>query len=266
MKRFVIFAFIASIVIFGFFYLAAPDLPVKYNIGQIDNRFGLSQEEITAMSEDVAARWNKAMGKEVLVYDADAKLKINLVYDQRQANLNKLMTETTGLNLANTNISSAKKRLEDEITEFEKDLEAYNRDVQHWNNIGGAPKEQYQKLQKRRQDLESRENSLIRAAQLLDSNIDSYNRDLSSLRDELKENKGKVEESGIYEYPGEKINIYMFGDKNELRLILMHEFGHALGAKHTDNPASVMYPLMEKQNFEDPVPLQEDINAVEKSL
>ncbi|MDW5308229.1 matrixin family metalloprotease, partial [Acinetobacter baumannii] len=29
---------------------------------------------------------------------------------------------------------------------------------------------------------------------------------------------------------------------------LAHEFGHALGLKHTDDPKSLMYPLLKEQD------------------
>ncbi len=265
MKRFFIFAVIASILII-FLYFAFADLPVKYSIGQIDSRFNISQDEMTRLSEDAANRWNWALDKDVLIYDPNAPFKINLVYDQRQANLEKLRTEVSGLNLANTSISSTKEQLEDMIEEFERDLEKHNRDVAYWNNIGGAPRGTYQMLQKKKLELENRQNNLIQAIQLLNSNIQTYNRDLSSLKNELKENEGKVEAQGSYKRSEKKIDIFMFGNQNELRLVLMHEFGHALGAEHTDDPASIMYRLIGKQNFDDPMPLKEDIDAVEKGF
>ena len=45
------------------------------------------------------------------------------------------------------------------------------------------------------------------------------------------------------EYTGKEINIYQFGNRKDLILALSHEFGHALGMNHVENPKSVMYYL-----------------------
>lgn len=52
------------------------------------------------------------------------------------------------------------------------------------------------------------------------------------------------------QFNGREINIYEFQNINDLRLTLAHELGHGLGILHTDDPESLMYPILEKQNFE----------------
>lgn len=62
---------------------------------------------------------------------------------------------------------------------------------------------------------------------------------------ESKDNKTIV--VGNYENgaDGKNINVYRFKDAAELTRILAHEFGHALGLNHTDNPKSIMYWLID---------------------
>lgn len=262
----VVFIIIAALTV-AFLYFTFANPPTEYSIGQIDNRFGISKNEAVSLSKSAAYRWNKALGKKVLVYDANASLKIDFIYDQRQADFDKLRTKIANLNLARTNASNTKQQLEQEIAEYETDLEKYNRDVEFWNSIGGAPKGTYQILQNRKLELQDRRSSLMRESQLLDNSIQTYNSDIANLQNELKEKEGKVEEQGVYKQQENKIEVYMFANKRHLRLLLMHEFGHALGAGHTNNPASIMYPLgSEEQNLEDPRPLKEDIDAVKKGL
>jgi hypothetical protein len=59
--------------------------PVAYRIGAIDSRFEISTTTVIAEANTAAAIWNKAAGKAVLAYDADALMTINLIYDEREA-------------------------------------------------------------------------------------------------------------------------------------------------------------------------------------
>ena len=45
------------------------------------------------------------------------------------------------------------------------------------------------------------------------------------------------------------ITIYQFDDENRLVRVLAHEFGHALGLKHNDNPKAIMYRLMQSDSL-----------------
>lgn len=50
------------------------------------------------------------------------------------------------------------------------------------------------------------------------------------------------------QFKGKQIFIYEFSSIDDLRLTLAHEFGHALGLKHTHNPKSLMYPRIKEQD------------------
>ncbi len=59
-----------------------------------------------------------------------------------------------------------------------------------------------------------------------------------------------------------KVNIYHFEDIDNLRVVLAHEFGHALGLSHTKNPMSIMYPRIKLQNDRTLKLTDEDIQAI----
>ena len=60
--------------------------PVAYGLGAVDPRFETATSTLLAQAKAAANIWNKAQGETLLVYDSDAGLKINLVYDEREAN------------------------------------------------------------------------------------------------------------------------------------------------------------------------------------
>lgn len=263
-KRWLPFLVIGLLVIIIWAYYPSNDcnLPVKYSIGKVDSRFNLTRDEIANISKDASNRWNNAFGKNILAYDENAALKIDLVYDERQANLDKLRSELSSLNFADMSIGSAKDRLENMISDYEYDLDQYNSDVDYWNSLGGAPSWEYNRLRNEKWDLDDRRTDLIRAANLLDSRIENFNNDMVKLRNELAQNQDKVEIQGLYKQEENKIDIYTFGDNEELRFVLMHELGHALGGEHTNNSSSIMYYLIDQQDFANPAPKQDDLDSI----
>ena len=72
---------------------------------------------------------------------------------------------------------------------------------------------------------------------------------------------GEAREFDQGDYFDSRINIYQFEGISDLRLVLAHELGHALSINHVENPKSIMYYLMEKQDLGNPVLSREDREA-----
>lgn len=253
---------IAGIVIF--IYVAFANFPTQFRIGQVDSRFGISKNEVISMSKDAAKRWNQALDREALVYDNDASLTIDLVYDRRQAELDKLEAEVENITLARDQLSAREQELDNLVSEYEIELDEYERDVDFWNSSSRASEAQYQTLSQRQKDLEDENSRINSEIDQLNSSIDVHNSNIANLNNEIEEKSRQLEKVGAYKDSDNKIDIYVFTEKNLLRLTLMHELGHAIGGlEHTDNPSSIMYSLIDKQNLEDPRPQQEDIDAVD---
>jgi ElaB/YqjD/DUF883 family membrane-anchored ribosome-binding protein len=68
----------------------------------------------------------------------------------------------------------------------------------------------------------------------------------------------------VKEGTNESIKIFQFADQSQLKTVLAHEAGHALGLQHVNNPKSVMYHMMGKQNMFNLKLTAEDIAAIKE--
>src|SRR5688572_18846104 len=58
--------------------------PITWRVGEIDARFGLTNEELLEIMASAEAVWEKPSGVDLFRYDADGSMPINFVYDARQ--------------------------------------------------------------------------------------------------------------------------------------------------------------------------------------
>ena len=58
--------------------------PIAYRLGPVDERFGLSGDEVLAALRQAGAVWEQGLGRKLFTYDPRAPLTVNLVFDDRQ--------------------------------------------------------------------------------------------------------------------------------------------------------------------------------------
>lgn len=262
--------------------------PIEYAIGEVDPKFGISKDQLIQDSREAEKVWENSSGKDLFKYNSEAKLKINLIFDERQQgsieadilenNLQKLDAahESTIEKYASlsSNYNNKLKAYNANVAEYEKKISDYNKKVKKINSQGGASQDEYDDLKKDREnikemfeDLESDRqylNALAgktnQVAKQENSIVNQYNANVATYKNKFG---GSMEfEKGVFD--GENINIYQFRENSDLKMTLIHEMGHALGIGHLNNLDSIMYYLMGDQNLENPELTEEDLSALKK--
>ncbi|NLE07317.1 MAG: matrixin family metalloprotease [Parcubacteria group bacterium] len=241
---------------------------LKYSIGRFDKEFGISEVEFKSYIAKAEQVWEEVLARDIFIYEPDADFKINLIYDERQLEtIQKQKTEfglsviedsfkklDTQFNLFKNNYEVKVENYENALADFQDRKSTYETKVLEWNSRGGAPKNIFESLEAERIYLNSEASRLNAEV----SSINTMTRQLNTLLEErnkkaseynrvaksYNEKYGEGLEFNQAEYnSGGQINVYQFNTKTDLILALAHEFGHALGMDHVENPNSVMYYL-----------------------
>lgn len=236
--------------------------PISVSVESVDQRFKISKADAIKVTKDAVERWNTQGKKTLFVYDENSKLKVNLVYDERQAELDKITDLNDNLNTHRESVDKLEEKFKTDLVSYQNDLAKYNEDVEKWNKKGGAPTDVFQKLQTEKFSLDKRREVLVQAADELNIEVEDYNAEVGELNQVVNSSKDSIITQGLYRYPDDEIEIYTFGNFDELRLVLMHEMGHALGLEHALKNKSLMYFMLGDQDLADPALTSEDLDMV----
>lgn len=246
-------------------------VPIVYDIGTLDERFGVSRDGVRAAVSEAESLWEDATGRNLFTYSEGADFTINFIFDERQQEtyeeqgLRDLLDQKEGMS---EGIRGQYEALVEEYEElrasyelrvsaYENRLATHNGEVAYWNNQGGAPSDVYERLNETQGALDTEQKALNRIVRDLNQLVDGINilgergnttvRDYNENVEAYNERFTESREFTQGDYRGDHINIYQFNDTEELRLVLAHELGHALSLEHVEDERSVMYFLMEGQ-------------------
>ena len=241
-----------GLVVFFFVAYKLPticDQTVHYSTGSIDDRFNLTKEELLTDIKQATNVWSNIAGKNLFVYDPDADLKINLVYDERQSLSTQIKnTSDTALKdkgALDWEMAGYKAR----VAEFDKRLQALNSKIEYWNSQGGAPQEEFDKIKAEQESLKTEADSLNALASRLNITVEDYNvkvNQLNQTENTLESVLQVKPEAGLYDPKNNRIDVYFNTSHNELIHTLEHEFGHSLGLEHVNAPNAIMYAKSSK--------------------
>ncbi|MFH1047200.1 MAG: matrixin family metalloprotease [Patescibacteria group bacterium] len=267
--QFLMFLAVAAVVTWWWVNGNVCGLPIKYTIGQVDNRFGLSEAEMLQAIRAAESWWEGNLDQDLFEYDPKGEyiLTINLVYDSRQQatqEFQRIENDRTDLedDLAEIvdeyeELKSVFERRDTVLSEmnrvYDERLAIFERTVDSWNNRGGAPPDVYDELQQEQDKLGSlvdeinglvnQQNELAaRINALADTEsetVQGFNEVVHDFNETFAAESSEEEEQGIY--GSGTINVYQYDNQTDLIMLLAHEMGHALGLGHVDDPQAIMY-------------------------
>lgn len=273
--QFVVFLCMALAVAGTFWYRSTENIcpvPLAYHIGSVAPEFNLSPEQVKVYLADAESVWEKETKQNLFYYTANKGVEVNFIFDERQAEAESQAHQKSVLDSKKSENDSLIATIDGlradfdvrqqdhqkQMSAYESKLNAYNQKVNNYNDQGGAPDAVYKKL-------EAEKNALNRESDTLNKESDTLN-ELAKKINELSQKSGILideynnlvlgynklfgfsREFTQGDYQNKVVNIYKFSNDNEVRKVLAHEFGHALGLDHVEGKSSIMYYLLEDTN------------------
>ncbi|MFH5831136.1 matrixin family metalloprotease [Halalkalibaculum sp. DA384] len=250
--------------------------PVTYRFGDIDSRFNIARPTLEKIMREVEALWSIPGEGDLVYYHEQGEVTINFIYSSEQQFTENEKQLSNRIARARERFKALKQeyakhsetyqqRLDtfnQKVDLYHQELDSFNTKISEWNQSGGIPESEKPRIKEEQQELQVHKRELDRDRRELTALGEQVNRlseQLNSIADRqntlvyhYNERYSHMNEfnQGSYMQTGQqkKINIYQFDDIDNLRLVLAHEVGHALGLPHVENPRSVMYYLMDRQD------------------
>jgi len=264
--------------------------PLTYRIGSIDSRYNITREELKEVIREVENIWESQMGTDLFNYRENGNISVHLIYSEKQKLTEEEQKFSNRIESKGEQIESIKneyERLKDTYSQQKKELQSmishyeevvrnYKSYIESIQRSGGIPRSKKMEVESRQREIKALESEIKDKEQTVESHRQRVNRHSEELNELIAQQNHLITDynrrfaqserfnQGNYIKMGdqERINILQFANRGKLKAVLAHEFGHAMGIKHVENPRSIMHELMQKQNIYNLSLTQEDIQAL----
>jgi Matrixin len=246
-------------------------VPLSYRLGAYDERFALARPVVVDILKEAATAWEVAAGRPLFVYDDAADFTVDFIFEERQerataAESHRVLLDEKAANndAAKAELAALEVRFEAARQAYEKQKDGYearlakfNSLVSDYNQRGGVPPEEWPAIEAESADIKQLQKVVNEEALALNTLVDELNQkreqtsaQIVDYNAEVREYNDRFGEAGAFtqgEFTGTNVTIYKYTNPIELRQVLAHELGHALGIAHVEEKTAIMYYLLEAQ-------------------
>lgn len=221
------------------------------SIGTIDPEFKISREEVERIALEANNEWESEIRK-FFPRIKEEHITINFIHTNDTETGkeeyrwdNKIRTIQSSIQIRRLGYISNLQNLHKEWEVFEEEVNSYDQKRIVWQRSMDVKK--IEDLNLLREYLLKKESTLELKRMSLEKEYDEL-KEMRLVRDSLMNEYGQrlnfKEEItlGVYELNGsnKSIDIYYYNNLEQLKSILLHEFGHVYGVKHVESSSSIM--------------------------
>jgi hypothetical protein len=237
------YLFLFLIVAGSFFYytfflkIKPCEKPLYYDVGSIDPRHKTTKEEFLSLIQKAETVWEKPWGKNLFEYKEDARLSINLVFDEKQKEILRIAEEEDRLDSERTSLQEEKSKLDLIQNRYEKAVTEYENEVRLWNEGPRTNQKTFKALKEKEATVSALNKLLKEEVETYNTLVQEYNKKVENFN-----HTASFEGQAGVAHGDKEVNIFILNNDVSDIFLIAHELGHALGIEgHGKDPRSLMF-------------------------